>query len=102
MFSSFAELLTGKKREFRDAAETGNFDKVKRLLLAGQDVNSTSDYGATALSKASARGELDMVKFLLTIEGVDVHMVHKGRRNALQEAIIQGESAPSDFIILDY
>jgi ankyrin repeat protein len=89
MFSSFAELLTGTKREFRDAAEAGDLTKVVAMYEGGQCIDSTSDYGATALHKASARGKLAMVRFLLAHEA-KTGTVHKGGRTALGEAELQG------------
>jgi ankyrin repeat protein len=89
MLGSLFELGCGKKREFRDAAEDGNLAKVMTMYEEGQDIDSASDYGATALHKASARGQPTMVRFLLS-QGADVQAVHKGGRTALQEAELQG------------
>eukprot|EP00935_MAST-01C_sp_MAST-1C-sp1_P001719 g1719.t1 len=88
---SLLEVVTGQKRAFRDAAEEGDLDMVKQLLQAGQDVNSASDYGATALHKASARGQLPVVRFLLS-QGANITTVHKGGKTALQEAEVNGHT----------
>ncbi len=47
------------------ATREGNLAKVKSALAAGVDVNSTTDYGATALFFACDRGNLEIVEVLL-------------------------------------
>jgi ankyrin repeat protein len=94
---SLFEFATGKKREFRDAAETGNLAKVMTLFQEGQDIDSASDYGATALHKASARGQLAMVQFLVS-QGANLQAVHKGGRTAQQEAELQGHADVADVL----
>jgi ankyrin repeat protein len=60
---SLFEFATGSKRAFRDAAEKGDLETAKSLLAGGQDVDSAGDYGATALHKAAAAGQTEMVRF---------------------------------------
>jgi ankyrin repeat protein len=49
----------------REAASRGDLGEVRALLDAGTDVNAKSEYGATALSYASDKGQLEVVKLLL-------------------------------------
>lgn len=49
-----------------DAARRGEVDKVKQAVEAGVDVNAKTNYGATALSFAADRGQLDVVEYLLS------------------------------------
>jgi hypothetical protein len=83
------EFATGSKRAFRDAAENGDLEAAKSLMDQGQDVESASDYGATALHKAAAAGKLDMVRLLLE-RGADITAVHNGECSPLQEATRNG------------
>lgn len=48
-----------------DAARKGELERVKELIEAGVDVNSATQYQATALSYASGRGHKDVVEYLL-------------------------------------
>jgi hypothetical protein len=43
------ESVTGRKRRIRDMAERGDVEGLQEALDAGADVESRSDYGATAL-----------------------------------------------------
>ena len=49
----------------RRAATAGDVAKVKELLAAGVDANSANPYGGTALSFASDKGHVEVVKLLL-------------------------------------
>src|SRR5262245_45298751 len=51
--------------ELWTAARKGDAATVKRLLESGVDVNATTPYGATALSFASEKGHVDIVKLLI-------------------------------------
>jgi len=53
------------------AARKGDAAAVKKLLDEGVDVNTKYRYGATALSYASDRGHVDVVKLLIE-RGADV------------------------------
>ncbi|MEE2640035.1 MAG: PQQ-binding-like beta-propeller repeat protein, partial [Planctomycetota bacterium] len=48
-----------------NAARKGDLPGVKQAIASGLDVNLKTDYGATALSFASDRGHLEIVKYLL-------------------------------------
>ena len=61
-----------KADEFLAAARKGDVAKVKSMLDGGVDVNTRSQYGATALSFACDRGNLDLVKLLIE-RGADVN-----------------------------
>ncbi|MEM9410606.1 MAG: PQQ-binding-like beta-propeller repeat protein [Planctomycetota bacterium] len=53
------------KKEFWSAARNGDLVVVGKALDTGIDVNSKTDYGATALFFACDRGQLEMVNYLL-------------------------------------
>ena len=54
------------------AARAGDVARVTAALDKGADVNAKTRYGATALSYASDRGNLELVKLLLA-RGADVN-----------------------------
>lgn len=47
------------------AARAGDLPAIKKLVTEGVDVDASTEYGATALSYASDKGHLAVVKFLL-------------------------------------
>ena len=49
-----------------DAVSNGSLDKVKALLLSGEDVNQKDDlYGTTALHAAAAKNKVEIAKLLI-------------------------------------
>jgi ankyrin repeat protein len=54
-----------KAEEFLAAARKGDLASVKAMLDAGLDVNTKTRYGATALSYACDRGNVELVKLLI-------------------------------------
>ena len=55
-----------KKMNIWEASREGNIDRVRQLLLSGQDVNrKEKDEDFTALSCASREGHLELAKFLI-------------------------------------
>jgi len=64
---SFAPALGAdhtKERLFA-AARAGDLAVIQKMVAEGVDVNTTNEYGATALSFASDKGHVDVVRFLL-------------------------------------
>lgn len=53
------------------AAQAGDLKTIESLLETGVDVNSKSEYGATALAYACDKGHVEVVKFLIS-KGADV------------------------------
>ncbi len=79
-------------RQLIKAATSGNLGKVKSAILCGADVNCidifSDEYvhkrtvlkdtiGNTALLIASSRGHIEIVKFLLTVPGIDVNSANE-------------------------
>ena len=48
-----------------DAAATGDLEKLKRLLQAGEYVNQRVEYSKTSLMVAAENGHTDCVEYLL-------------------------------------
>ncbi len=70
----FAEVVPDDRAEaFFDAARTGDLETVRRMHTSGLDVNTPSRYGATALSFACDKGQLDVVRYLVE-NGADVNV----------------------------
>ena len=53
------------KEQFFAAVRAGKVEKIKEILEAGFDVNTKTDYGATALCFAAEFGHLDVVQLLI-------------------------------------
>ena len=60
------------KEDFFAAARKGDVEALKSLLAKGVDVNSKTNYGATALSYACDRGHTAVVQLLIE-KGADVN-----------------------------
>ena len=71
--------LFGPQPSLHDAAETGDLNKVKRLLRKGADVNAKEFNGYTPLMWAVAHtGHVEIVKVLLE-KGADVSVRGKSK-----------------------
>jgi uncharacterized protein len=66
--ASFTAALHGWSGESRiaDAAMSGDRTAVRSLIAKGEDVNAAQGDGMTALHWAARRGDVDLVKLLLT------------------------------------
>jgi len=77
------------------AAQTGNFDNVKRLVEVGADVNERSRYGHSALEQAALNGHLEIVEYLLSKNANDPRRAFQNalRNNHINIAklIVEGE-----------
>lgn len=60
------------KEAFFAAARSGDVSRLTMLLDRGYDVNTTTDYGATALCYAAENGHLDAMKLLIERK-IDIH-----------------------------
>jgi ankyrin repeat protein len=58
-------IAAGAKEGLIEAASSGNLAAVEKAIAAGEDVNSATKYGDTALIYACAFGHLEIVKFLI-------------------------------------
>ena len=57
-----------------DAVEANNLDKVKELIAQGVDINEKDKYGVTALSIASATGNINIVNELLKVPEININL----------------------------
>lgn len=60
------------KEVFFTAARQGDLAKIKTLIESGLDVNTKTDYGATALCYAAENGHLEVIKYLIE-KKIDIH-----------------------------
>ena len=65
---------------------------ITALLKAGADVNSRDEYGATALSRASYRGNQDLVQLLLAQPGIKLDRTNVDGETALMMAAENGHA----------
>lgn len=72
------------------AAQYGDLDRVKKLVLQHTPVDITDKSGYTALHYAARNGHLDVCKFLLS-NGANINAVTKsGQATALHRAVSAG------------
>jgi hypothetical protein len=83
------ELATCSNRSFRQVCAKGHAEQAKELLEKGQDVESKSGCGETALHAAAAGGQLSVVKLLLE-KGADPCAIDSANRTPLDEAELEG------------
>jgi hypothetical protein len=91
--SSILEVLTQQKRIFRDAAKAGGLEKLKRLHAEHSDIESTSNYGMTALHSAAKHGRFDAVQWLIE-HGANPSIKHNGGKTPLDETRDNVSNAP--------
>ena len=65
------------------------FEKIKKLLAKGADVNARDKLGSTALLEAACRGHLEIVKLLLD-KGADINAKDFNEQTALHNASLKG------------
>ena len=58
------------------AAQDSNIDDIKHYLSLGADINATDDDGDTLLMNASAKGDIEIVEYLIG-EDVNVNVANK-------------------------
>jgi hypothetical protein len=90
---SILEVLTRQKRIFRDAATAGGLEKLKRLHAEHSDIESTSNYGMTALHSAAKHGRFDAVQWLIE-HGANPSIKHNGGKTPLDETRDHVSNAP--------
>jgi hypothetical protein len=81
----YFERTPNINQAFVCASDERDYDILKILLLASPDVNSTNEYGQTALCTAASRGEHSIVKLLLAA-GADPNIPNNNRYTALMAA----------------
>jgi len=79
------------KKDWQDAIDNGDADRVRSLLDAGADVNALDRYGQTALMNAAHKGYKEIV-WLLAKSGADLNHTAKHGLSALMLAVISNHS----------
>lgn len=90
VFQSLNELEF--ERGIWHAAQTGDFDRLRKLIQRGEDVDRTDLAGYTALHYASRNGFLEICNYLIR-NGANVDAITRaGRATALHRACSTGNS----------
>jgi ankyrin repeat protein len=74
-----------KVEELRKASAEGNLDVVKKLIDEGVDINSSNEFGMTAVMAAVCRFKRGTVDFLVR-NGADVNQKNVHGRSAVSMA----------------
>ncbi len=74
-------------REWEDATQAGDLERVQALLQAGANVDALDRYNQTALMHAAHRGDLPLVKLLIE-HGANLEIRAKHNLSALDLARI--------------
>lgn len=75
------------------SAEDGDLSGVKAALAAGEDINTREEgTGITALHAASARRRIEVVRFLLSCEGIDATAIDRFGETAFSLAEQVGDT----------
>lgn len=79
-------------RDWREATNAGDLNRVCGLLDAGADVDALDEHGQTALMNAAYRGDAELVQVLIG-RGANLNVTAKYRLTALMLAVINGHTA---------
>jgi ankyrin repeat protein len=74
-------------KDWRDATNAGDVERVRALLDAGAEIDALDKHGQTALMNAAHRGETELVRALVQL-GADLNHTAKYRVTALMLAVI--------------
>ena len=75
---------------FFNAVEQSSFNEVEGLLKNGYNINSTDEYGYSALHLASSKGLVKMAIFLID-KGIDVNTSDKNGQTILHYAALNNQ-----------
>jgi ankyrin repeat protein len=74
-------------REWKEATQSGDLDRVAALLDAGADINSLDEHGQSALMNAVYSGDIELSRLLIE-RGAELNHTAKYRLTALMLAVI--------------
>jgi len=75
---------------FIEACAMGNIDRVHHLVTSGVNVNEVGDNKVTGLMIAAMSEQLEVLKYLLDLDYIDVNRTGMLHNTALMYAVIQG------------
>ncbi len=81
-----------------NAADTGDFPQVKKLVENGHPVNATGKYSTTALMRASYRGNDAIVKYLIE-HGANVNQADEAGMTAVSLAQLGGHTSTQEILV---
>ena len=82
--------LTDEERLIFACAD-GDVAEAERLLLAGQDVNTTDRYGHSLVWFACYRNQTEVVRHLLSQPAIDPNQKDKDGQTAMNASLIGGQ-----------
>ena len=74
-------------REWLEATQSRDLEKIQQMLVTGVDINSLDQYGQTALMNAACTGSVDVVRLLIE-RGAELNHSAKYHLTALMLAVI--------------
>jgi ankyrin repeat protein len=74
-------------REWQEANNHADLEKVRLLIHEGGDINSKDGHGQTALMNAAHAGQVELVRLLIEM-GADLNVTAKYRLSALMLSLI--------------
>ncbi len=88
-----ASLRGQGEKAFFTAAEYGDLQTLGIFLERGIDVNTLNTFGNTVLIEAARRNKVDVVRFLVRVEGIDLNVRDRFNKTALDHAYKNSEVA---------
>lgn len=85
-------------KEWKEATEQGDLERVRSLLASGMDIDARDEHGQTALMNAAHAGQLDLVR-LLVEQGADLNVTAKYNLSALMLALVARQAATARLLI---
>ena len=92
--------LTDEERLIFACAD-GDVAEAKRLLSAGQDVNTTNRYGHSLLWLACFRNQTDVVRYLLSQPAINLNQKDKDGQTAMSASLIGGQYQCTQLLLND-
>lgn len=92
--------MTGLELLLMNAAEQGDMDTVRSVLLQGVDVNVKDQNGMTALMHASMHGRMSVLPELVSVFRPDVNAKGPNGMTALMAASFQGHKEVVSWLLM--
>jgi uncharacterized protein len=91
IYFTFGAIRGRMNKDWREATNAGDLNRVCALLDAGADVNALDEHGQTALMNAAYRGDAELAQLLIG-RGANLNLTAKYRLTALMLAVINNHA----------